>query len=154
MYSLAMEIDPNIYTYVNLLLKVLLVYAIIASPIVLTIILLYGYGSYKKWKEIEIKEHEKIIVGQANTIRKNDEDIRWQHEEQLRLSQSIEALRKTKKMLSDELEITDNSEADDSKEKKDLSSMNVKQLKALAKQRGLKMYSKKNKQQLITLLQE
>ena len=148
-----MEIDANVYNLINTLLQVVLWYLIISSPMVLLTIELYLYGRYKKWKNTEIQEKEKIIVGKANTIQKFDQDIQYQHEEKHRLNLDIELLMKRKKALQEELGLSEETEHPDT-EDIDLDKMNVKQLKALAKDRGLKMYSKKNKKQLLKMLQE
>lgn len=148
-----MEIDANVYNLINLLLQVVLWYLIITAPMVLLTIELYLYGRYKKWKDSEIQEKEKIIVGKANTIQKFDADIQYQHEEKHRLNLDIELLMKRKKALQEELGISEESNHKVTEEI-NLDKMNVKQLKAVAKDRGLKMYSKKNKKQLLKMLQE
>lgn len=149
-----MEIDANVYNLLNVLMQVILWYLIISSPAVLLTIELYLYGKYKKWENTEAKEKEKIIVGKANKIVSLDEEMARQNEDKKKLEFEIDLLRIQKKTLQDEVGISDDNPGSNLKEETDLSKMNIKQLKELAKQRGLKMYSKKNKQQLLKMLQQ
>jgi len=152
-----MEIDANVYNLLNVLLQVILWYLIISSPAVLLTIELYAYGKYKKWKDTEVKEKEKIILGRANKIVAQDEELQRQADEKKKLDLEIDLLRIRKKSIQDELGISE-TRGESEEEKKDdgpdLSLMNIRQLKELAKERNLKMYSKKNKQQLIKMLKE
>ena len=146
-------INDNVNHLVNILLQVILWSLIISSPGIIMILSMYAYKRYKKWETKEEREKERIKVGQAKQISKNDEEIRWQHEEMLRLSQNIDAMKRTEKDLRDKLGIHEDVEADDSNKEINLSAMNIKQLKELAKQRGIKGYSKMKKAKLINILQ-
>ena len=147
------NLDPNIYVLLNVLLKVILVSLIISAPAIILTIEMYAYERYKKWKDTEIKEKEKIILGRANKIVKLDEELQRQHDDKLRLGLDVELLEKRKKILQVELGTEEEPEVEEPEEVIDLSSMNIKQLKALAKERGISMYSKKNKKQLLELLE-
>ncbi len=147
-----MEIDANVYNLLNILLQVVLWSLIISAPAIIFTIEMYAYERYKKWKDTEVKEKEKIIVGRANKIVSQDEELQRQHDDKLRLSLDVELLEKRKKSLQDELGISEEPEVPEPEEKIDLNSMKRVELLALAKERGLKMYSKKNKQQLIEML--
>lgn len=149
-----MEIDANVYNLLNVLLQVLLWSLIISAPAIILTIEMYGYEKYKKWKDTEIKEKEKIIVGRANKIISQDDELQRQHDDKLRLSLDIELLEKRQKALREELGLSEEPEVEETEEKTNIKTMNIKQLKKLAKERGLKMYSKKNKQQLIKLLEK
>ena len=87
-----MEIDANVYNLLNVLLQVMLWSLIISSPAIILTIEMYGYEKYKKWKDTEIKEKEKIIVGRANKIISQDDELQRQHDDKLRLSLDIELL--------------------------------------------------------------
>ena len=149
-----MEIDANVYNLLNVLLQVMLWSLIISAPAIILTIEMYGYEKYKKWKDTEIKEKEKIIVGRANKIISQDDELQRQHDDKLRLSLDIELLEKRQKALREELGLSEEPEVEETEEKTNIKTMNIKQLKKLAKERGLKMYSKKNKQQLIKLLEK
>jgi len=152
-----MEIDQNVYNLINLLLQIILWSLIISSPAIILTLEMYGYDRYKKWKDTEIREKEKIILGRSKTIVKQDEELQRQADERKRLELDVELLLKRKKALSEELGIPDevhDDEQEESTEDIDIESMNIKQLKALAKERGIARYSKKNKKQLLKLLKE
>ena len=147
-----MEIDVNVYNLLNVLLQVVLWSLIISAPAIILTIEMYAYERYKKWKDTEVKDKEKIILGRANKIVRQDEELQRQDKEKEKVNLELDLLMIRKKSLQDELGISEDDEVDDPEEEIDLSTMNIKQLKELAKARGLKMYSKKNKQQLLKLL--
>lgn len=148
--------DENLYHLINLLLQVILWSLIISSPLIILTIEMYLYERYKKYKDTEAQEKEKIILGKANKIVQQDDELQRQNEERKKIEFEIELLKIKKKTLQDEVGIDEEQES--SKEiadtvRTDLSEMNIKQLKALAKERGLKLYSKKNKKQLLKMLE-
>ena len=147
-----MEIDANVYHLLNVLLQVILWSLIISSPAIILTIEMYAYERYKKWKDTEVKEKEKILVGRAKQIIAADEDLERQHKEKLRLSLDVELLQKKKDALQDELGETEEVPEEEPDKEIDLDSMTIRELKKVAKERGLKMYSKKNKKQLLKML--
>jgi len=153
-----MEIDANVYHLLNVLFQVLLWSLIISSPAIILTIEMYLYDRYKKWKDTEIKEKEKILLGKAKNIVKQDEELERQADERKRLEVDIELLMKRKKALSDELGIEEEISMEDQEEKReeniDINSMNIKQLKALAKEKGLTRYSRKSKKQILKMLKD
>lgn len=156
-----MELDSNVYYLINVLLKVILWSLIISAPAIILTVEMYAYEKYKKWKDTEIKEKEKIILGRAKKIVSQDEELQRQADERKRLELDVELLMKRKKALDVELgndsptaEIDPTAEQKETTQTIDLESMNIKQLKSLAKKSGFKMYSKKNKSQLLKLLKE
>lgn len=146
------NIDPNVYNLLNVLLQVVLWSLIISAPAIILTIEMYAYERYKKWKDTEVKEKEIIIVGKANQIIKSDEELQRQHDDKLRLGLDVELLEKRKKSLQDELGISKEPEVKETKEEIDLNTLKRVELLARCKERGFKMYSKKNKQQLIKIL--
>lgn len=151
----SMEIDANVYHLLNVLLQVILWSLIISSPFIILTIEMYAYERYKKWKDTEAKEKEKIILGRANKIVAQDEELQRQNEEKKKLELEIDLLNIRKKSIQDEIGIPDDpeeTEEDPEEVVTDLSQMTIRELKSLAKERGLKMYSKKNKEQLVKLL--
>lgn len=147
-----MDIDPRVFDLLNTLLIVILITLIIsAGPILLTLEM-YGYERYKKWKDREVKERDKILVGRAKQITKADEELQRQSEEKRRLDLDVELLQTKKKALQSELGEDDIEEKENDPKEIDLDSMNIRDLKKLAKQRNMKMYSKKSKAQLLEML--
>jgi predicted RNase H-like nuclease (RuvC/YqgF family) len=153
-----MEIDANVYHLLNILFQVLLWSLIISSPAIILTIEMYLYERYKKWKDTEIKEKEKILLGKAKNIVKQDEELERQAYEKRKLEQAVDLLKERKKMLEDELGIEEEISLGDQEEKQeekiDINSMNIKQLKALAKEKGLTRYSRKSKKQLLKMLKD
>ncbi len=148
-----MEIDINVYNLVNILLQVILWSLIISAPAIILTIEMYAYEKYLKWKNTEVQDKEKIIVGKAKQITKADEQLERQSNEIKKSNLEIELLERRKKAYKKELglEVEEKKEDDESKPI-DLESMTIIELKDIAKNKGLKMYSKKNKKQLIKLL--
>jgi predicted RNase H-like nuclease (RuvC/YqgF family) len=153
-----MEIDANVYHLLNILFQALLWSLIISSPAIILTIEMYLYERYKKWKDTEIKEKEKILLGKAKNIVKQDEELERQAYEKRKLEQAVDLLKERKKMLEDELGIEEEISLGDQEEKQeekiDINSMNIKQLKALAKEKGLTRYSRKSKKQLLKMLKD
>lgn len=146
------NIDPNVFNLLNVLLQVILWSLIISTPIILLTIEMYAYERYKKWKNSEEKEFDRIIVSRAKETLKHDEHIGWQKEEQKKLELELDLLSIRKKSLKAELGISKETEVKEPKEEIDLNNMKRVELLALCKERGHKMYSKLNKQQLIKKL--
>lgn len=147
-----MEIYPIVYHLINILIQVVLWSLIFSTPLILITIEMYLYERYKKWKDTEVKEKEKIILGRAKQITTYDEEIERQEINLKKINLDVELLEKRKKSLQDELGIEDAHDEDEQDNNIDLESMTVIQLKELAKERGLTMYSKKNRKQLIQML--
>jgi len=149
-----MEIDPGVFSLVNILLKVILVSLIISTPAIILTIEMYAYERYKKWKNTEAQEKEKIILGRAKQIAVADEELQRQHDDKLRLGLDIELLEKKKKALQDELGESEKKEVEDPEEETDLAKLSIKELHALCKKREIKRYSKLKKSQVIELLRK
>ena len=171
-----MQIDQQVYDLLNTLLTVILWTLIISAPAILLTLEMYGYEKFKKYKYKEVAEKEKIILGKANQITKQDEELERQAHERKKLTQEIELLEQRRKALkkmdhdpATDPEDTDPEDTDpedtdpedtdpedtpnmDELLKKDLDEMNIREMKKLAKYKGLTMYSKKNKKQLKKML--
>ena len=146
--------NEAIYNLVNIFFQVVLWSLIISAPAIILTIEMYAYEKYKKWKNNEEKEYEQIIVSRAKETIKHDEHIGWQKQEQKKLDLEIDLLNVKKKSLQDEVGVPEESDEDKPEENLDLNSMKRVEMLALAKERGHKMYSKLNKQQLIKLLSD
>lgn len=154
---LDMTIDPGVYSLLNVLLKVVIVSAIVAAPSLVLTLAMYLYERYKKWKNTEEKEKERIILGKAKYIVQQNEDLQRQHDEKKKLELELDLLNIRKKSIQDELNLSDEVIPEEDKEPEadiDLTKMNIKELKALAKERKIPMYSKLNKLQLLDKLKE
>lgn len=150
-------VDDGVYNLINIFLKVFIISLIVSCPAIILTIEMYFYESYKKWKDTAKKDKEKIILGKANKIVKQDDEITRQSEQILKVNLELELLNIRKKSIQTELGIKEEKpELDDdaADEKIDYNSMTIIQLKDLAKNRGLKMYSKKNKKGLIKMLDQ
>jgi len=164
-----MEISESVFVAFNLLLEVVIYGTIPASIFVLLTLLQYMWERFKKYKQMEIKETEKILLGRAKEITKYDHQLERQELQAKKLNEELEVLIHRKKKLQEinkslqddgdlpeddsslETEIEEN---EVSSKEIDLDSMNIRDLKALAKERGMKMYSKKNKKQLLKMMKE
>lgn len=154
-----MEINDQVFILINLLMQVVLWSMIISSPFIILTLEMYGYEKYKKWKNAEEQEFERIIVGKANNIQKQDEELQRQAEEKKKLEFEIDLLKIKKKTLQEETDTLDPEE--ETKTSSELPSdeevitedMSVNELKAIAKKKGIKGYSKKSKKQLLNILQ-
>lgn len=153
-----MEINDQVFILINLLIQVVLWSMIISSPFIILTLEMYGYEKYKKWKNTEEKEYEKIIVGKANNIVKQDEELQRQAEDKKKLEFEIDLLKIKKKTLQEETDTLDpEQETITSSESSSLEEvineeMSVNELKSIAKKKGIKGYSKKSKKQLLNIL--
>ena len=59
----------------DIVYRVLFVSLWFAVPVVILIVLMYGYERYKKWKDAEKKEAERIIVKMNEDVIKTTETI-------------------------------------------------------------------------------
>ena len=153
-----MTIDPGVFNLINIFFKVVIISAIVSAPAIVLTLAMYSYDRYKKWKDTDVKEKEKIIVGKAKTITKQNEDIKWQQEEIHKLEYKRDVLQigidSMNKKLGSSEEPEDTPADAKPIEEIDLTEMNIKQLKAIAKAVGVSMYSKLNKNALLKKLQE
>ncbi len=142
-------IDDSVYVALNFILKVILYSLSVASPLIVMILMMYGYERYKKWKSKETKEAERIIVKMNNQIKEDALTCDTLSNRKTELQLECEKLEKQKLDLHAELGIEEQPEVD---ENEDYRNLNIKALKALAKQKGIKRYSKMNKEQLLDAL--
>ena len=149
-----MEIDIQVYNLINLLLKVLL-YSLIASmPLVILTTEMYLYETYKKWKDTAKKDKEKIILGKANKIVSLDSELERQEQGIKKRKLEIELLDVEIKVKKDSLGKADLEEAEEDFkiEIADYENMNIKQLRQIAKDKKMTMYSRLSKEDLIKKL--
>jgi|GEM_PF-6607606 len=148
-----MEISDKVMTLFNLLLEVMLYAAIPASVFIMITLLLYMWERFKKYKESEKKETEKILLGRAKQITEYDHQLERQEKTIKKNSDEIEIQEHRLKKLKSITKL-DNEEETNSEEVEEIliDDMTIIELKDLAKKMGLKMYSKLNKEQLLEKL--
>ncbi|HLT00215.1 MAG TPA: hypothetical protein VK005_01855 [Acholeplasma sp.] len=147
-----MNLSPTNQWLFDLLIGAFFVSLIIAViPIVLTICL-YCYRRYQKWHNKEAKELEKIIVKNNEEIKSSNETINTLkplenelklHVENLKLE--LAALKKEKSDLTGEVITEETSDVD-------MKKLTHKELLTIAKDRKLKGYSRKSKEELLKML--
>lgn len=139
----------------DIVYQVLFISLAVAIPIVVLILLMYAYEKYKKWKDVEKKEAERIIVKMNEDVIKTTETINVLKpiETELRatISKLEEKLKDLKKEAGEEepgLQSSDviNESSEPIKEP------NIKELHALAKERKIKGFSRMKKEDLIKIL--
>lgn len=139
----------------DIVYQVLFISLAVAIPIVVLILLMYAYEKYKKWKDAEKKEAERIIVKMNEDVIKTTETINVLKpiETELRatISKLEEKLKDLKKEAGEEepgLQSSDviNESSEPIKEP------NIKELHALAKERKIKGFSRMKKEDLIKIL--
>lgn len=151
-------IDQQVNELLNLFLKILLYSLIVATiPNVITL-QSYFWERFKKYKYAEVKEKEMIIVGKAKQISEQDQQLERQEMQAKKLNQEIEVLQHKRKQLEELTKLeeesdpkTDEEEIDETNKK--LENMTILEMREIAKEKGLSMYSKLSKKQLLERLQ-
>ncbi|HOI86142.1 MAG TPA: Rho termination factor N-terminal domain-containing protein [Acholeplasmataceae bacterium] len=127
----------------------------IAIPIIVLIILMYAYEKYKKWKDADRKEAERIIVKMNEDIVKSGTTINVLQSRETELKLAVDALEARLKELKKESGENSSDEAsDDAKNQATItdSKTTIKDLHALAKERKIKGFSRMKKEDLIKIL--
>lgn len=127
----------------------------IAIPIIVLIILMYAYEKYKKWKDVDRKEAERIIVKMNEDIVKSGTTINVLQSRETELKLAVDALEARLKELKKESGENSSDEAsDDAKNQATItdSKTTIKDLHALAKERKIKGFSRMKKEDLIKIL--
>lgn len=150
----------------DILFRVILISGWIAAPIIILILLMYAYEKYKKWKETERKEAERIIVKMNEDIVKTSAAINNLKPVETELKLSISALEaKLKELKTQAITVSDTGsttipgetaieEASEVETPKATAkqSPTLKELHALARSRKIKGFSRMKKERLIALL--
>lgn len=127
----------------------------IAIPIIVLIILMYAYEKYKKWKDADRKEAERIIVKMNEDIVKSGTTINVLQSRETELKLAVDALEARLKELKKESGENSSEEAsDDAKNRVTMvdNKTTIKDLHALAKERKIKGFSRMKKEDLIKIL--
>jgi hypothetical protein len=126
-----------------------------AIPIVMLILLMYGYEKYKKWKDAEKKEAERIIVKMNEDVIKTTETINVLKPIETELRATIATLQEKVKELKQEAGETEEiqqSEPSDAPEEIKTKKPSIKELHKLAKERKIKGFSRMKQDELIKIL--
>lgn len=144
--------DQQTLNVLNGVLRVIFYSLYIAGPIMILLSIMYLYQRYAKYREKEIKEAERIIVKKNEQIVADALTINKLTEQKKELSADVFDLEKRKRDLSHELKINVPEDEVSETEQVDYASMPITALQALAKERGLKRYSRLSKADLIKML--
>ncbi len=144
-----MTLDNSVIVALNGLLKIIIYTLYVAAPLIILQLLMYGHEHYKKWKAKEQKEAERIIVKMNEQITKDAAACDTLLNQKTQLQLEVESLEKHKKELQKEVGVDDEVKP---QENEDLSELNIKQLKKLAKVQGVKRYSRLKKADLLKAL--
>lgn len=146
-----MIIDGQTNNIINLTLQVLLISTWIAIPITMMLALMYFYKKFKKWETKEIKEAERIIVKRNIEINKTSETINLLADKEQELKKEVERLEALR--ISIASEVGEVVETEDSVQQKiNYNELNIKELQAIAKEKGVKGFSRMKKTKLIDIL--
>jgi cell division protein FtsB len=133
----------------NIFINVILYSLAIATPLIILIIVMYQYEKYTKWRAKEQKDADRIIVKMNEDIVNTSKSINHLKETEAALEKKIKEYEEQKLLLQEELNIDDNAVIEESKP---LDQMNIKELHAVAKTRGIKGFSRMAKDQLLKAL--
>lgn len=136
---------------IDLFIRILFFSGFVAGPLMILILLMYQYEKYKKWKDKETKEAERIIVKMNEEIKDTavSVNVLTNRESELKLSvASLEARQKELKAEAGE-DVTEN-DSDDSPVHTE--GLTIKELHALARQRKIRGFSRMKKEDLMKIL--
>ena len=122
----------------------------VAGPIMVLILVMYQYERYKKWKDKEKKDAERIIVKMNEDIVKTGVAVNALTTRETELKLSIEAKEARLKELK--AESGDEAAKETDEEKPTTEGLSIKQLQALARERGVKGFSRMKKEDLMKIL--
>lgn len=127
----------------------------IAIPIVMLILLMYLYEKYKKWKDSDRKEAERIIVKMNEDVIKTQETINVLRPIETELKATIATLEEKVKSLKKETGEPEAAEIPADKESSVVQANtkpSIKELHALARERKIKGFSRMKQDDLIKIL--
>lgn len=157
-----MNIAPIISSLINILLGTLIVSLILALPLIILILLMQKYDKYKKDRDKEVREAERIIIRQNESITTNTEAIKILKEiedkTEFRNLKLADENRKLEQQIRDnQIVLGIETEPEVTLEQAeeilaDYHSMTIKELHDIAKALEMKSYSRWKKDKLISML--
>lgn len=137
----------------GLLSNVIIISLIFAAPIILLIILMYFYDRYKKFKDKEQREAERIIIKNNEGIRATASNIKTLDEQFKKLDYDVLKLREEKRQLEIELGHTSEDEPEVINEGTNYDEMTIKELHDIARELKIKGFSRMKKDKLVDILE-
>lgn len=139
----------------DIVYRVLFVSLWFAVPVVILIVLMYGYERYKKWKDAEKKEAERIIVKMNEDVIKTTETINVlkpiETELRANISKLEDKLKELKKEAGEPEPVAPSQDIEETP-KEPVKQPTIKELHQLAKERKIKGFSRMKKEDLIKIL--
>jgi septal ring factor EnvC (AmiA/AmiB activator) len=133
----------------NILINVILYSLAVAAPLIMLIIVMYQYEKYSKWRAKEQKEADRIIVKMNEDIVNTSKTINHLKDQEAALEKKIKEYEERKVLLQDEIGVVEKATPEESKP---LDQMNIKELHAVARERGIKGFSRMSKDELLKAL--
>lgn len=145
--------SEGLFNLIDILLKIIVISLSVASPILILIGLMHIYDKYKKIKETETKEAERIIIKNNEAIVKTTTSIKVLDEQFQKLEYSVLKLKEEKRALEVELgQATEEEEIVPDEDKIDYSKMTIKELHDIAREWKVKGFSRMKKDKLVEIL--
>ena len=136
---------------IDLFVRILFFSGFVAGPIMILILLMYQYEKYKKWKDKETKEAERIIVKMNEDLVKTGVTVTALTAKETELKLSVASLEARQKELKAEAgEAVTENDSDDSPVHTE--GLTIKELHALARERKVKGFSRMKKEDLMKIL--
>jgi len=134
----------------DIFIRIIFYSGYVAAPIMVLILVMYQYEKYKKWKDKEKKDAERIIVKMNEDIVKTGVAVNVLSNRETELKLSCEAYEARLKALK--TESGEDVEKVVVEETLSTEVLNIKQLQALARERGVKGFSRMKKKDLMKIL--
>ncbi len=136
------------------LINVIIISLIIATPILILIGLMHIYDRYKKGKNKEQKEAQRIIIKNNEAIVKTTSSIKILDEQFRELDYKVLKLKEQKLELEKDLGLVESVEPEDEIiDAIDYKNKTIKELQDLAREMKIKGFSRMKKEKLINILE-
>lgn len=136
---------------IDIFIRIVFYSGFIAAPIMILILLMYQYEKYKKWKDKEIKEAERIIVKKNEQIVETGVAINQLEGKKAELVLAVDSLEaRLKEMKIESGDVT--STEDEATSETITDKLTIKELHALARERKVKGFSRMKKEELLKIL--
>ena len=136
---------------IDIFIRIIFYSGFVAGPIMILIILMYQYEKYKKWKDKETREAERIIVKMNEDIVKTGNTVNALTARETELKLAIDSYESRLRELKAEAGEAIDESNDDASEPIS-TELTIKELHALARERKVKGFSRMKKEDLIKIL--